>query len=62
MIYYPVPLYRQKAFAHWWNGTPLPVTEQLCQTVISLPMHTEMEADMLSVIVEGVRSFFEATN
>ena len=61
MIYYPVPLYRQQAFAHWWNGTPLPVTEQLCQTVISLPMHTEMEADMLAVIVEGVRSFFEAT-
>ena len=56
MIYYPVPLYRQKAFEHWWNGSPLPVTEQLCQSVISLPMHTEMEEEMREVIVEGVRT------
>ena len=57
MIYYPVPLYRQKAFAHWWNGTPLPVTEQLCQTVISLPMHTELDEATQGFIIKHVLTF-----
>lgn len=58
-IYYPLPLYRQKAFAGWWNGTELPATEQLCSEVLSLPMHTEMDDDTLQTIVRGVSTFFE---
>ena len=56
MIYYPVPLYKQGAYQHWWNGTELPVTEMLCQSVISLPMHTEMDTRTLERIVEVVMS------
>jgi UDP-2-acetamido-2-deoxy-ribo-hexuluronate aminotransferase len=58
MIYYPVPLYRQKAFANYWNGHTLRVTEKLCESVISLPMHTEMNPDILNYIVSNVLSFF----
>lgn len=60
MIYYPIPLYKQIAFAPYYEGkNPLPVTETLCQEVLSLPIHTEMEEDTLRYIVRGVRQFFE---
>ena len=58
MIYYPVALYKQKAFAHYWQGGELKVTEQLCDEVLSLPMHTELNTATLSFIVETVKSFF----
>lgn len=59
MIYYPIPLYKQKAFAPFADGIDnLPVTEQLCNEVISLPIHTEMNAAELDYIVEKVRTFF----
>jgi UDP-2-acetamido-2-deoxy-ribo-hexuluronate aminotransferase len=59
MIYYPVPLYNQPAFAPYWNGVKLPVTEQLCTEVMSLPMHTELSADVLKQITDLVCAFFE---
>lgn len=59
MIYYPVPLYRQKAFAHFAQpGFSLPVTELLCQEVLSLPIHTELDADTQQVVISAVRAFF----
>ncbi|MEO0338060.1 MAG: DegT/DnrJ/EryC1/StrS family aminotransferase [Bacteroidota bacterium] len=59
MIYYPVPLYKQDAYSHLTNVDALPVTEQLCQEVISLPMHTELTEDTLAYIVETVKGFFK---
>lgn len=58
MIYYPVPLYKQAAFEHWWPGGTLPVTEQLCDSVFSLPMHSELNEEILKVITDGVCGFF----
>jgi dTDP-4-amino-4,6-dideoxygalactose transaminase len=60
MIYYPVPLYEQKAYqsALLSENGGLPVTESLCRSVISLPMHTELDEESLSYICEVVRSFF----
>ncbi|MBK8196439.1 MAG: DegT/DnrJ/EryC1/StrS family aminotransferase [Lewinellaceae bacterium] len=58
MIYYPVPLYKQEAFKQYWNGTILPVTERLCETVISLPVHTEMTPEVLEKITGSVKAFF----
>ena len=60
MIYYPVPLYRQEAFAN--TVAPdftLPVTEKLCASVLSLPIHTEMNEEILSFITDNVREFFD---
>lgn len=59
MIYYPVPLYKQGAYAEYWPGGELPVTEKLCNSVISLPMHTELDENTLEFIVENVKSFFK---
>lgn len=59
MIYYPVPLYEQEAFREFWKGGTLPVTEQLCASVFSLPMHTEMTDETLAKITQTVIAFFE---
>ena len=59
MIYYPVPLYKQKAFSQYCAADfSLQNTEILCEEVMSLPIHTEMKPDMLAYIIDGVRSFF----
>jgi UDP-2-acetamido-2-deoxy-ribo-hexuluronate aminotransferase len=58
MIYYPIPLYKQDAFAKYYNGKQLPVTELLCEEVLSLPMHTELSAAMLEQIISSVQAFF----
>lgn len=61
MIYYPVPLYAQEAYADYWEeGKTLPVTEQLCQEVLSLPIHTEMKPEVQEYIIHAVRDFFGA--
>ena len=58
MIYYPVPLYKQPAFAQYWNGGELPVTEALCASVFSLPMHSELTDEILAEITGAVKAFF----
>lgn len=59
MIYYPVPLYDQQAFSHYWAGGKLPVTESLCNSVISLPMHTELTSEIQDIIINAVKLYFE---
>lgn len=60
MIYYPVPLYEQEAFKNSMANhfEQLPVTEMLCQSVLSLPIHTEMDEEQLAYISEAVVNFF----
>jgi len=58
MIYYPIPLYDQEAFAQYHDGVRHSHTEQLCQEVISFPIHTEMEMDQLEYIIKSIKSFF----
>ena len=58
MVYYPVPLYKQAAFQQNLDSADFPVTEQLCRTVLSLPMHSELTEEVLEQITTGVRSFF----
>ncbi len=59
MIYYPVPLYRQEAFREYVAPDfSLPVTEKLSDSVLSLPVHTEMSAELLEFISKQVRNFF----
>jgi dTDP-4-amino-4,6-dideoxygalactose transaminase len=60
MIYYPVPLNKQKAFEHYVDkALKLPVTEMLCDSVLSLPIHTETNDGLLKFITEAVKSFYD---
>ena len=59
MIYYPVPLHMQKAYLDpRYKEGDFPVTEMLCKSVISLPMHTELDEVQLQFITTSVLEFF----
>lgn len=58
MIYYPIPLHMQKAFKDdRYKEGAFPVTEKLCASVLSLPMHTEMDEETLKYITDSVLEF-----
>ena len=57
-IYYPVPLHLQKAYLdERYNEEDFKVTNTLIETVISLPMHTELDEDQLERITKTVNDF-----
>jgi dTDP-4-amino-4,6-dideoxygalactose transaminase len=58
MVYYPVPLHQQKAFEIYKTELHYPVTESLCDEVLSLPMHTELTEEQLELISSTVKAFF----
>jgi len=56
-IYYPKPIHLQGAFMDLEAEVgALPVTEDLTHRVISLPMHTELTADLQARIADAVRA------
>ena len=58
MIYYPVPLHLQKAYLDpRYKPGDFPVTEALSESVLSLPMHTELDDEQLNHIVTSVLEF-----
>jgi len=59
MIYYPVPIHKQKAYSSLVKKpVPLDNTEWLTDRVISLPIHTEMGEDQLEYIISAVKAYF----
>ena len=59
MIYYPIPAHQQHMFAAFGvQDLHLPLTEQLCTEVLSLPIHTEMDEAQQQYIIESVLSYF----
>jgi dTDP-4-amino-4,6-dideoxygalactose transaminase len=58
-IYYPIPLHLQEAFAASGNKRgDFPVTEQACEEVLSLPMHTELTEEQQAFIVRTIKNFY----
>jgi UDP-2-acetamido-2-deoxy-ribo-hexuluronate aminotransferase len=59
-IYYPLALHNQKAFQEFdYNPSDYPVTNKLCESVISLPMNTELDDKTLKYICDSVLEFVE---
>ncbi len=57
-IYYPVGLHEQKAYLDpRYKSGDFPVTEFLCKTVFSLPIHTEFDVETLQYVVDSVLEF-----
>ncbi len=61
MIYYPIPLHLQKAYkdSRYKEGA-FPVTEQLCKSVLSLPIHTEFEPEELAYIADTFKQIVQS--
>ncbi len=58
MIYYPVPLHHQKAYLNpGVNDNDYPVTMELIDSVISLPMHTELTTDQQDYIIDSILEY-----
>lgn len=59
MIYYPVPLQKQPAFAEICRlPIALDVCNDLCHQVLSLPMHTELNEEDVLNITSTIKQFF----
>ena len=57
-IYYPIPLHSQKAYADSrYKEEDFPVTNQLCEEVIALPMHTELDDEQIKFITDSVLEY-----
>ena len=57
-VYYPIPLSRQKGYAHY-PSAPTPVSERVSKSVISLPMHPDLEPSTQDRIINAVLACVE---
>lgn len=57
-IYYPIPLHKQKAYRDQrYKEEDFKVTNSLCESVISLPMHTELTDDQIARITDEIVAY-----
>ena len=57
MVYYAKPMHHQGAFANTRSAqADCPVTERLCETVLSLPLHPYMSGQQVREISDAVRN------
>lgn len=56
IINYPLPVYKQAAY--FQSDFMLPLSEQLCAEVLSLPVYPEITEAQLSYICKHIRAFF----
>ena len=60
MIYYPVPLNEQEAYQAIGRVVgDLKVTHDLCESVLSIPMHTELKDEQIKFITDTIIAFFK---
>ena len=54
MVYYPKPMHEQKAFEEYKSKMVLGNTKQLCNTVLSIPMHPYITEQEISEVVDNI--------
>ena len=60
IIYYPIPIHRQPAYADLeLEQGSLPVTEQLCSQVLSLPIFPELDQEHQQTVIDTVTQLLE---
>ena len=60
MVYYPKPMHKQLAFGLGEDyGFDCSVTEKLCDTVLSLPMHPYLKDDEIETVAGAVKDFLK---
>lgn len=56
VVYYPKPMHRQTAFAEFmYDDLDYPVTNALCESVLSLPFHPYMTEEEVQIISERLK-------
>ncbi len=60
IIYYPIPIHLQKAFEYLnYKSGLLPVTEKICNEILSLPIYPEIKPEVQEYVVEQIRNILE---
>lgn len=60
MVYYPKPMHKQLAFGLKEDyGFDCSVTEKLCDTVLSLPMHPYLKDEEIETVADAVKDFLK---
>ena len=54
-IHYPIPVHKQKAYLDLGYRAHLPVTERICDEILSLPMHPWLSDAEVSTIAEEIK-------
>ncbi|MBN1803946.1 MAG: DegT/DnrJ/EryC1/StrS family aminotransferase [Sedimentisphaerales bacterium] len=58
-IFYPKPLHLQDCFSELgYKPGDLPIAEQLCREVLSLPIYSELEQDQIEYIAKTILDFY----
>ena len=58
-IHYPVPVHLQPAYADRFATTSLPVTEQVADEILSLPLHPRLTDDDVARVAAGLTAALE---
>ncbi|AEA46579.1 DegT/DnrJ/EryC1/StrS family aminotransferase [Archaeoglobus veneficus] len=61
-IHYPIPMHRQKAYLELEYNTSLPVTEKICNEILSLPMHPWLREEEIRRISNCIGEFLWMSN
>ncbi|TGE29980.1 DegT/DnrJ/EryC1/StrS family aminotransferase [Hymenobacter metallicola] len=60
VVYYPIPTHQQPAYHYLgYQAGQFPVAEELCRTVLSLPIHPCLSHDQQQRVVQAVQSFYQ---
>ncbi|GAB2952461.1 DegT/DnrJ/EryC1/StrS family aminotransferase [Hymenobacter coalescens] len=58
VVYYPVPVHLQPAYAYLgYRAGQFPVAEQLCHTVLSLPVHPGLTPEQVAYVAAVIRAW-----
>jgi len=55
-LHYPIPCHKQPMYKHL--GYKLPICEELCDTLLSLPMHPNLLVDDIMYVIKSIREFY----
>lgn len=59
-VYYPVPLYKQPAYAHLgFKAEDYPQAEKAAKEVLSIPMFPEITQEQVNRVCDAIRDFYE---
>ena len=62
-VYYPVPLYKQPAYAHLGlKAEDYPNAEKAAKEVLSIPMFPEITQEQVMRVCDTIRAFYEENN
>lgn len=58
MIHYPVPPFKQEAYAAEFIGSSFPLAEEIANTCLSLPLYIGLEKESIKIITDKIKSFY----